>query len=189
MFFAKLAAVLSFAIATATAVPLSTPGPDWEDEKSLPDGDYSGIVQRDGSIIWSPLDRRSETASVHIRPKHQPATPVLEKRKTSECWNDRLDTAGVDQAAQALREWAGTGSDLSAQDTTNIMGFQRKGVVVYYCINQPHRQGNLDVGDVDFALYWMDQDCGSYQAGYFKWPETPFEIVGKSRPGTPICLG
>ncbi|KAI6755600.1 hypothetical protein HG531_004706 [Fusarium graminearum] len=154
----KLVSILALA-GFAAAAPSST-----QDFKNLPDGPYSGINNADGSSSRS-----------------------LEKRDTH-CWSYELDHGGVDAAVVQLKNWAGTGRDWKSDGTPSYFGYNERGVYVYYCINAPRSQGNLDVADINYALGQMDSKCKRYEAGYFRW-DGSVEIVGKTRSGDNICLG
>ncbi|PHH65113.1 hypothetical protein CDD81_3244 [Ophiocordyceps australis] len=163
----------------------------WAGMDGLPDGPYSGIVHPNGSTTMTSLesgakynlDLVQDTADHAKRSEH-----TLEKRDIS-CWGYELDHGGVDEGVVALKNWAGNnGQTIVSGDTTNYYGFNRKGVYVYYCINVPHSQGNLDINDINYALRNMDSGCRPYEASYFRWPGSP-ELVGKCRSGTPVCLG
>jgi hypothetical protein len=163
----------------------------WSGVENLPDGAYSGINHPDGSTTMTNLDSgETYNFSISAAPTQQTKRSdyAISKRDTS-CWGYQLDHGGVDAGTAALRQWAGeNGRDLYSGKTPNYYGFNNKGVYVYYCINAAHRQGNLDVNDINFALANMDTTCAKWEAGYYLWPGSA-ELVGKCRSGTPVCLG
>ncbi|KAH9212347.1 hypothetical protein DL95DRAFT_304397, partial [Leptodontidium sp. 2 PMI_412] len=105
-----------------------------------------------------------------------------------DCWHSQLDISGTDQAVQTLKNWAGGGRTLRSCDRTDYFGFNYNGVYVYYCINAPHVEGNLNVDDINEALVAMDAICARYEASYYRW-ENSAELVGKCASGTADCLG
>ncbi|KYK57294.1 hypothetical protein DCS_04302 [Drechmeria coniospora] len=164
----------------------------WVGMESLPDGLYSGQTHDDGSTTMTSLQSGAKFTFPLVGDDGERAKrsvdDALAKRDTS-CWGYELDHDGVDEGVVALKNWAGNnGQTISSGDTTSYFGFNRKGVYVYYCINQAHSQGNLDINDINYALRNMDGTCRRYEAGYFLWPGTP-ELVGKCRSGTAVCLG
>ncbi|KAF5246280.1 hypothetical protein FAUST_1397 [Fusarium austroamericanum] len=171
----KLVSILALA-GFAAAAPSST-----QDFKNLPDGPYSGINNADGSSSVTHMET-GETFNFAA-----PAKRSLEKRDTH-CWGYELDHGGVDAAVVQLKNWAGTGRDWKSDGTPSYFGYNERGVYVYYCINAPRSQGNLDVADINYALGQMDSKCKRYEAGYFRW-DGSVEIVGKTRSGDNICLG
>ncbi|KAM0301594.1 hypothetical protein ACHAPM_005826 [Fusarium culmorum] len=157
----KLVSILALA-SFAAAAPSST-----QDFKNLPDGPYSGVNNADGSSSVTHMDT-GETFNFAA-----PAKRSLEKRDTH-CWGYELDH--------------GTGRDWKSDGTPSYFGYNERGVYVYYCINAPRSQGNLDVADINYALGQMDSKCKRYEAGYFRW-DGSVEIVGKTRSGDNIWLG
>lgn len=103
-----------------------------------------------------------------------------------DCWGYQLDSTGVDQSADALADWAGTGGQDVCGSFTFVW-FPRREMMVYYCIDAANRCGNIDTTDVRYALGQMDDHCPPYQASWFKWPGS-FEIVGKARVGDNVCV-
>ncbi|KAK2759047.1 hypothetical protein FQN54_003146 [Arachnomyces sp. PD_36] len=154
--------------------------------KNLPDGSYDGIVHPDGSVTFKSADS-SESFTFDLVDDDQ--SDHLGKRSTSSCYGDILDHEGVVVASNKLRSWAGAGHELTSGDTTAAHIEIHNGVQVYYCVNAPNSSGNLNVEDINFALYWMDQDCIPFEASHFWWPDNSIEIVGKAGQTTPICLG
>ncbi|PHH75858.1 hypothetical protein CDD82_4232 [Ophiocordyceps australis] len=160
----------------------------WAGMERVPDGPYSGTIHPDGSTTMTSLESGTKYKLDLVQDTGDHAKRALEKRETS-CWGYQLDHGGVDEGVAALKNWAGSnGQTLSSGATTSYIGYNRKGVYVYYCINVTHSQGNLDTKDIDYALRNMDSTCKPYEASYFWWPGSP-ELVGKCRSGTPICLG
>lgn len=159
--------------------------------ETLPDGPYHGVTHPNGSTTVVSLVSGAVYDFDLIKEavgQTRQSDYAIAKRDDAHCWGYQLDHGGVDEAAQALKNWAGSGQQLTSGGTTNYFGYNMKGVYVYYCINWTHSQGNLDTKDVSYALGMMDSACPAYEAGYFQWPCTP-EIVGKCRSGTAVCLG
>ncbi|OBT73898.1 hypothetical protein VF21_08265 [Pseudogymnoascus sp. 05NY08] len=183
---------MRFQLLTLLALAGASAANQWAGMENLPDGAYSGINHPDGSTTMTSL---STGEAYTFALTSTPSTPQtrrtsrdgISKRDTS-CWGYELDHGGVDQGVAALKNWAGSGHDLVSDDARSYYGFNNKGVYYYYCINAYHTQGNLDMGDIDYANRMMDANCGGYQAGFFRWPGTP-ELVGKCRSGTAVCLG
>ncbi|ELR08199.1 hypothetical protein VC83_08040 [Pseudogymnoascus destructans] len=182
---------MRFPTLTLLALASASAASHWAGMENLPDGAYSGTNHRDGSTTMTSLDSGSTYTFNLVKPATEQAKRsdnALSKRLTS-CWGYELDHGGTDDGVRELKDWAGTaGVDLASGNTRNYYGFNRKGVYVYYCINGLHTQGNLDIKDIEYAMWAMDKGCGMYQAGYFLWPGSP-EIVGRCRSSTAICLG
>ncbi|PVH84668.1 hypothetical protein DL98DRAFT_610070 [Cadophora sp. DSE1049] len=106
-----------------------------------------------------------------------------------DCWGYQLDHTGVDEAFNGLMDWvANGGHTLCSGDNGNYYHFiNRRGTIVYYCIDVPRRCGNIDINDVRYALGQMDAHCQLYEASWFKWPGS-VEIIGKARFGDEICI-
>ncbi|KAJ6782260.1 hypothetical protein PWT90_10476 [Aphanocladium album] len=161
----------------------------WANFEVLPDGLFSGVTYANGSTTLISLGSGAAYSFDLDGAEAQPeaAATLLSKRYTA-CWGTPLDNAGVDEGVRALKGWAGNGHSLASGDNNAYIGYNRRGVVVYYCIDRPHSEGNLDNRDIDYALRNMDHDCGFYKSGYFQWNGTP-EIVGKANDNVAICVG
>ena len=160
----------------------------WANMDDLPDGPYSGITHANGSTTMTSLDTNEVFNFVLIKEDEKRSQSNLKKRFAA-CWGTHLDHRGVDEAVVALKNWAGKGGkSLVSGDHKAYFGYNRRGVYVYYCIDRPHREGNLDINDINHALWEMDHTCRAYEAGYYQWDSTP-EIVGKCTSGTAVCVG
>lgn len=64
----------------------------------------------------------------------------------------------------------------------NSVDWRFSGVVLFYwCQAGPTAgDGELTFDDFEEAIYWMDQKCGPYYPGYFRWAGSD-EIVGRAR--------
>lgn len=103
------------------------------------------------------------------------------------CMGAILEPAGLDSAVSGLENWAGNGHDLCSGNSNNWLGVISLGMLVYYCIDTTNSCGNLDTGDLKYALGQMDAVCPRYTASYYRWDGTP-EIVGKAKEGANICV-
>ena len=171
---------------------LSSPRPPVSLPAVLTDDAWEGHIYPSGTMVARPLGA-SDAAFVTIEPPAD-AMAVRTPGRNGLMWRFRgcfwynLDHSGVDAAAQALRNWAGTGGrDLSSGNSNTYKALVNQGVMVYYCINAPTSIGNLDIKDANYALKNMDSACGFYTASYYKW-DGSFEIVGKDRVGANICV-
>ena len=182
---------MRFQILSLLALVGASAANQWAGMENLPDGAYSGVNHPDGSTTMTSLDSGATYTFGLVKSATEQTRRsdyAVAKRDTS-CWGYQLDHDGVDDGVRALKNWAGTGGvDLVSGNARNYYGFNYKGVYVYYCINNVHSQGNLDINDIDFALRNMDSICARYEAGYYLWPGSP-ELVGKCGSGTAVCLG
>ncbi len=174
-------------IALAAALGLASLG----QATTIPNGQYEVTNLADGGQSWQ--SATDSSAAPIVVPGSETSKTVVTRsakfgKRGANCWNYNLDHTGTDVAAQGLRDWAGSGHDLIAGDTTNYHAEVYNGVQVYYCINARRSSGNLDTNDVNFALGQMDAHCPMYTAGYFQW-DGSVEIVGKARTDDRVCLG
>ncbi|TLD14592.1 hypothetical protein PspLS_11069 [Pyricularia sp. CBS 133598] len=202
-FFATLPFMATAALALATGLV---------DRADLPDGGYRFERYENGTITAFPLDK-SGVEGIPIKPivpqPESEAESGLQKRAV-DCWpGHALDHAGVDQSVKDLKAWAGTGGRTLASGAINsYVGYQQRGskcslvflfgleisiltslaVIVYYCIDKPWSSGNLDIADIDYALWRMDTTCPRYTSSYFRWDNT-YEIVGKANVNWGVCCG
>ncbi|KAK0668389.1 hypothetical protein QBC41DRAFT_356617 [Cercophora samala] len=150
---------------------------------AIPNGGYTGETFANGTTLYTPLEGGEPFL---VEPSAAPVSAKLGKRYTG-CFGGNLDRSGVDASVQRLRNWAGNGRDLASGSVNTWVGFVNEATLAYYCINAPHRRGNLDVNDVNHALREMDRVCGSYKSSYYKW-DGSVEIVGKDYAGANICV-
>ena len=158
---------------------------------SVPDGSYIVTNLEDGSTLWTPVDNKT-LEPIKVQPEVKRSTlntrsAKFVKRRT-DCWGNALDHAGVDTAANALRGWANTGTTLTSGDGPRSFGYVSNGAYVYYCITRARTSGNLDIGDVNYALGQMDAKCALYSASWFGWDGSS-EIVGKASTSQQVCTG
>jgi hypothetical protein len=161
----------------------------WLGMENLPDGPYKGVNHDDGSTTITNLETGEsyEFGLSKESAANEKRSVSIEKREAS-CWGYQLDHGGVDAAVVKLKNWAGTGRDLTTGGKPDYFGYNERGVYVYYCVNAAFSGGNVDVADIDYALGQMDGQCQRYEAGYYRWDGSA-ELVGKVRSGTAVCLG
>ncbi|OIW26662.1 hypothetical protein CONLIGDRAFT_707072 [Coniochaeta ligniaria NRRL 30616] len=153
----------------------------------LPEGTWLGTRLANGTLSFrAPGAPDSESFLVEQPTVVQKRTTVA-KRDVG-CFGYQLDTSGVDQAVQGLKDWATSGGHtLTSGDHNTMVVINIEGMIAYYCIDAPWSSGNLDINDVNYALVQMDATCRRYEASYFKWPGS-VEIVGKGRAGDNVCV-
>ncbi|KAF4947818.1 hypothetical protein FSARC_13880 [Fusarium sarcochroum] len=162
---------------------IAAPGPV-KSMKDLPDGPYEGRHNEDGTTTMTHLETRESFSISPSESDEKRSDASLHKRSTH-CWGYQLDHAGTDEAVRQLRNWASKGGTWSSDDTPDYIGYNNRGVYVYYCINIRQRSGNIDQADIDYALGQMDGQCQRYEAGYFEWDNSyGHELIGKCSSGT-----
>lgn len=161
------------------------------DFSTLPDGAYSGKINADGSYTLKRADvPRAASVTYAVNATALAARNADPEKRFTSCWGSNLDRTGTDLATNDLRKWANVngGRTIVSHERPDYFGFNRNGVYVYYCINAPNSQGNIDLNDVNFALSQMDSHCPRYTAGYWQW-DGSVELIGKAASGTNVCRG
>ncbi|KAL2060003.1 hypothetical protein VTL71DRAFT_9825 [Oculimacula yallundae] len=148
---------------------------------NLPDGHWISSLQDDGTVLTTSL---SDPSLPPIITSNSPTSLSLPQRlsrsaKTAshltkrrvDCWGTNLDHAGVDRAADALTNWAAGGTELcspTASGRNNWHGYTYRGVLVYYCIDQPTGCGNLNNADGSYrsAVAFWRRNC-NHGLGFF----------------------
>lgn len=165
-----------------------------------PNGSYHAVRYENGTEVYTSLEAdiapiiysAEEIAAFKASKRRDMLSSSslngLSKRRT-DCWGNMLDRPTVDGLLNGLRDWAGNGQQICVTDSrTQWFEIAFNGVLVYYCVNERNKCGTANRGDIDYAIFQMDNKCRPYEASWWGWPNT-FEIVGKARSWDAVCAG
>jgi hypothetical protein len=131
-------------------------------------------------IVREPADRKY-LASL------QPTTKLIKRR--TDCWGYQLSPTAIDICTGILVDLASKPGGITVPSDpgrTHYIYVHQDFNMVYYCINDGGKTGNIDGTDVNCALKQMDAKCTWYEASWLGSPES-FEIIGKSSQSDDVC--
>lgn len=135
--------------------------------------DQADILEK-GSIAYRSLDSSAEPTVLHFKPRNldlERCTAFLTKRAAT-CFGDPLlNAATADDAVQKLNGVATfpVGYTLTSENRPRSIFVSKGDVVLIYCINAAYSEVNIDLNDVNYALYKMDQRCRPYEPSQYQW--------------------
>ncbi|KAH7108588.1 hypothetical protein B0J11DRAFT_586877 [Dendryphion nanum] len=159
---------------------------------NVPEDVYQVTNLGDGTASWQSVTNTSAPAIIvtyeaTLSTKARSAK-FAKRTDRTDCWGHMLNRGDTDSALQGLRQWAGSGRDLSSGPGPYYLTVKRGDMIAYYCITRGWQTGNLHIDDVNHAIRKMDEKCRPYEASWYGW-DGGLEIVGKSRIQDQVCIG
>lgn len=80
----------------------------------------------------------------------------------------------MDSAVQQWKDLVANGPlILTSDEWSATYTISAKGMSVSYDIHNPNSTGSLDLEDINFALWWMDNLCPRYTDSDYYWDGSP----------------
>lgn len=184
-FHTTLLAQLAFAIlGSASTLPAAEP------RSASSDGIFLSTRYANGTVTTIKVEDFSTSSTATQRVSRSASNALQLRKRGGDCWYSAgQNHQDIDESVIKMKNWAGVnGRDLTSYGSTAWVHADGWTDFVYYCIITPWRTGNLNIADIDYALWRMDEKCGTYQAGWFRWDGSD-EIFGKARHGSAVCVG
>lgn len=192
---------MKFSILLAAQVALATLGSASSPDPNFPAGDgfYETKDYLNGTIITTKLEDGFQgvftraVGPAHVRRVVNPSHKIQKRSVSCEGEGLDLDHEGIDGAVQKWKDLVADGPFLL---TTDQLGasytISFKSMYVTYGVGAPYSTGSLDLIDINFALWWMDNLCTPYTITTYYWDGSPskerFEKwCGRHGPGVGFC--
>jgi hypothetical protein len=182
-------------IITVLVLATSALANTWAGFETLPNGFYTGTTHANGSTTVQALDLDTISPAgaplvfdmiTTVDARSLASSTRVKRYDTSVCWSYELNHHGVDVGITQFRGFIRNVGGRWTIPRHDYVGYDNDGVCVYIC--GLSGQGRVfDESFVDEVTYWMDSNCGSYQAGWYYPPSNCNTLFGKCWSGISVC--